>query len=125
LTGGAIVWLAFSTIASVVVCSFSSVCSICFSFGNSAADQKANLFRTPTREDKALVQGNGSALTTTAGLESDDRGRSFNDITKTDVFISDEPRKPDAPRFAVGSRFRFGLFRFHNSVRTPLACFIE
>jgi hypothetical protein len=97
---------------------------LCFSFGNSAADQKLISFQTPTREDKALVQCSGSPLTSTAGLESNGRRRSFNHVTEADIFISDESRKPDAPGFAVGfvSRFRFGLFRFHNSVRTPLAC---
>jgi hypothetical protein len=54
-------------------------------------------FRTPTREDKALVQRSGSPLTTTAGPESDGRGRSLNDIAEPDIFISDEPGKPDAP----------------------------
>jgi hypothetical protein len=80
---------------------------LCFSFGNSAADQKLISFRTPTREDKALVQRSGSPLTTTAGLESNGRGRAFNDIAEADIFISDEPRKPDAPGFAVGSVSRF------------------
>jgi len=89
---------------------------LCFSFGNSAADQKLFSFRTPTCEDKALVQRSGAPPTTTAGLESNGRGRAFDDIAEPDIFISDEPGKPNAPRFAAGSvsRCRFGRFRFHN-----------